>query len=158
MGELNPWALYPQILESPILEVCQFGVCLFPCLFLQCFLWLFVYVCQSGGFGITDSVVLTWLGLLGGKSVAVCVIMIDVDISSCDCNSDAWFTVGIGWCVISWVSVVVPWCGRCIVLRSKNKNGCVPTSKFGRPAWRFPRFEVDWAAWWWSLWVKVSSF
>jgi hypothetical protein len=40
---------------------------------------------------------------------------------------------------------------RCIVLRSKNKNGCVPTSRFGMLTWRFPKFEVDWTAWWWSL-------
>ena len=64
-GELNPWVIYPQILESPILVVCQFVVCLFPCLFLQFAFLLFEYVFQSRGFGITDSSVVSrsWLGL-----------------------------------------------------------------------------------------------
>ena len=51
-GELNPWVIYPQILESPILVVCQLGVCLFPCLFLHFALLLFEYVFQSGQFGL----------------------------------------------------------------------------------------------------------
>jgi hypothetical protein len=42
-----------------------------------------------------------------------------------------------------------------MVVRSKNKNGCVPTSKFGMPAWRFPRFEVDWTTWWWSPYLMA---
>ena len=66
-GELNRWVLYPKILESPILAVCQFDACFFPNLFLQCAFLLLVYVFQSGGFDITDTAVLgSWLELSGG--------------------------------------------------------------------------------------------
>ena len=101
-GELNPWVIYPQILESPILVVCQLGVCLFPCLFLQFALLLFEYVFQSGGFDITDSSVVSGslLGLSGGVSIVVASDDIFVVISgSCGGDSDGRSTVGGEWCL-----------------------------------------------------------
>ena len=45
---------------------------------------------QSGGFDISDSVVLnSWLGLVGGGSVVVCDLKDEVDVTnSCDGDSD----------------------------------------------------------------------